>query len=318
MARKLGASVRPEETIRAWLTHGLTRDLSLGRRPLRNSVRRCASIQLRSHFSRHPDSCSEIERKLHEKGFTHSIALEYKSWNSDALLEPDELLIDVLLDREVRASDIGAFLSWYANEFDNTAAKADDVYELMRKGELEAGYAQILSRAVATFYSGNTVHLEPWSLDRFGLFKGIGLRQYSGKIWLSSSTLDDPITKYLVRDRTRSVSSEFIDQYKELLGIAALRRYLRGQLKKSKPRCKWLLITASVQFQREGQTIMEYDGGILRVSSRSGKLTWYGLESKNGKENPAASLRRRLKTLGVNAEVISLNTTYACAVVPLF
>jgi len=318
VAKKLNSGTDTSATLEKWIKKGLTRDLSLGRRPPRAGIKRCVSIQLRSHFSTHPDSCSEIERKLHEKGFPYSVALEYKAWNSEALLEPDELLIDVLLDRNVRATDIGTFLAWYCNEFDTTTAKPDDFYELMRKGELETGYAQILSKAVTAHYPGTTVHLEPWSLERFGLFKDVTLRAHSGKIWLSSSMLDDPITKYLVRDRSKSMPPGIMDQYQELLGIAALRRQLRSKFKKSRPRCKWLLLTSSVQFQREGQNIMEYDGGILRVSSRSGNLTWYGLESKNGRENPTSSLRRRLKTLGVQAEVLSISQTHACAKVSLY
>ena len=31
---------------------------------------------------------------------------------------------------------------------------------------------------------------------------------------------------------------------------------------------------------------IEFDGGLLKVSSRSGRLTWYGMESKSGNENP--------------------------------
>ncbi len=56
---------------------------------------------------------------------------------------------------------------------------------------------------------------------------------------------------------------------------------------------------------------MEFDGGLLQISSRYGNLTFYGLESKHGGENAAESLRRRLSELEISVQPISINRDHA-------
>ena len=189
----------------------------------------------------------------------------------------------------------------------------------MRKQELETGYEQILSKAVETHFPGISVVLDPWKLKGFGLFVGVSNDSKRwGRVWASRSTLDDPYIKYLLRNRRRFVPKELEEEYTELLGLAELRKSLKRKWGKSRPRCRWLVVSSSVKFQKEGRTIIEYDGALLKVSSRSGKMTWYGLEAKSGREDPARSLRKRLKAIKVEAEVRSLNSSYAYVELPLY
>lgn len=313
--RRLGAITNPPATIATWMRSGLTRDLHLAKKePEKN---RCAVIKLRSHFSNHPRKPVEIEASLRKARFSHATVYEYRAWNSDTLLEPDELIIDALISDKVTTNHIGKFLSWYISEFDDTDSDPRNFFAVMRKAELESGYSQILSKAVEIAYPGITVELEPWPLMEFGCFKEVDIRPGKGAIWAADACLDSPIVKHLIRDRLKGIPRSFKDQYAEVMGVRLLRATLRKQWRHSAPRCKWLIASSSVRFLKDGKEIMEYDGGLLRVSSRSGKLIWYGLETKNGAENPATSLAKRLAAIGVNAIPKTLNSSHAYVEVPL-
>lgn len=297
--------------IKKWLTAGLTRELGLGRKPKANKIQRCLQIKLRDHFSSHPDSCSEIELKLKNKKFTHSTVFQYLSWNSDALLEPDELIIDVLMDKTPTSSDIGKVIYWFISEFDNFSAKHDDSFEFLRKKAIDASYTQIFSKAVEKYYPRVTVRIEPWRLSRFGLFPKFTLHENQGAIWAASGKLDDDLIGHILRDKSASITPELKEQYLELLGIKALRNELRREWGRKTPKCRWLVLTSSVTFLRDGKDLIEYDGGLLKISARSGALTWYGLETKNGRENPTSSLKKRLDTLAIKGEVKSIDSRFA-------
>ena len=312
----LNSTDRAGEEIQKWLNLGLQRYLKLGRLPKREKIERCVMIRLRSHFLIHPDSCVELEEKLKKKGFSHPSVFEYKSWNSDILFEPDELIIDVLLDKAPIPSDFGKLLFWFTSEFDSTNIEPDDFFYMTRKSDIEAGYYQILSRSIETHFPGITVKLDPWRLKGFGLFDKYGLSEARGNIWIASAEMDDPISKHLFRDRRSKISKELAGQYEELMGLKALKDSLKKKWKGKKPRCRWLLITSSVKFLKNEKIIMEYDGGLLKVLPISGRLTWYGLETKKGKENPERSLRKRLSKLGIQGKVDTINQFSAYVEIP--
>lgn len=311
--QRLEGVENPEKEITHWLSSGFSKDLKLGRKPKRDKINRCLHIRLRSHFSTHLGSITDIEFQLKKKGFSHPAVFRYNAWNSDALLEPDELIIDVLVDRKPCPSDIGKITYWFLSEFDSCTAKHEDTYELLRKGAIDASYAQIFVRAVETYFPGVTARIEPWGLNKFGIFPNYELAENRGGIWAAAAKLDDPITSYILRDRTRNISEELKDRYSELMGIRAIRNELRNEWKTATPRCRWLILTSSVIFCRDGKNLIEYDGGLLKVSARSGELTWYGLETKNGNENPLRSLSKRLRTLNIVAETKAINTKFAYA-----
>ncbi len=300
----------PQEIIN-WLNSGLSKDLRLGAKPKKNRINRCIQIHLRDQFSIHPDSCTGIEFKLKNIGFSHSAVFKYVSWNSDTLFEPDELIIDVLVDRRPCLNDIGKIAYWFLSEFDSFFAKHDDTYKLLRKQAIESSYSQIFSRAVEMYFPGVTVKIEPWGLNKFGIFPKYSLAENRGGIWAANAKLDDPITGHILRDRTGKIVPELQNRYLELMGIKALKDELRKEWETSTPRCRWLILTSSIIFCRDGKNLIEYDGGLLKISSRSGKLTWYGIETKNGSENPLRSLKKRLKTINIKAKTKAINTKHA-------
>jgi hypothetical protein len=71
------------------------------------------------------------------------------------------------------------------------------------------------------------------------------------------------------------------------------------------------VLTGSVQFWREGKSLIEFDGGLVRISARSGRMTFFGLESKSGQQNPYHSLRKRTKVLGIQGSVLRVSNDYA-------
>jgi len=308
---KLSTSRNPGKEISRWLKSGLSRDLKLGRAPRDEKIYRFLNIKLRDHFSSHPDSFSDVEFKLMEKGFTHPAVFKYSSWNSDTLFEPDELIVDVLGDRKPTPKDIGKIAYWFLSEFENFTVNQNDIGGLLRKKGLDPSYVQIFSKAVEAHFPGVTVKIEPWPLNRFGKFSKFQIDANKGGIWASSSKLDDPIISHIFWGDGSDIPTDLNDTHSELLGLKATRDAIRKEMKGLNPKCRWLVLTSSVTFCREGRSLIEYDGGLLKISSRSGELTWYGVETKTGGENPARSLRKRLSTLNINSPVISLSTKTA-------
>lgn len=299
--------------ISLWLKSGLSRDLKLGKKPKENKIQRCLQIKLRDHFSSHPDSSSEIEFKLKKKGFSHPAVFQYLSWNSDALFEPDELIIDVLMEKKPSPTDVGKAIYWFISEFDAVDSKPENSIHFLRKKAIQSSYAQIFSKAVETYFPEVTVKIEPWRLSKFGIFPNFTLNEGKDGIWASSAKLDDDFIKHILRDKSKSISKELENQYMELMGLNAVRKELRKEWKKITPRCKWLVLTSSVIFYKDGKSLIEYDGGFLKISARNGGLTWYGVETKNGNENPMKSLKKRLDVLGIKYELKKINNKFAYA-----
>jgi hypothetical protein len=69
------------------------------------------------------------------------------------------------------------------------------------------------------------------------------------------------------------------------------------------------LLTASITIgTAEKPDMIEFDGGAVKVSARTGRLTFYGLESKSGKGSAINSLKRRIDRLGIEATLVPLKT----------
>lgn len=310
---KLKVSSDPFGQIDRWLSKGIVRDMKLGKRLNKESLESIVSIRTRSHFTSTDEQPSALEGQLVALGFTHPIAFKYTSWNTDKLFEPDESIIDIFTTKKTKATDIGSALYWFISCFDRMDSQPDDFLDVTNRIELDPVYRLFFSKAVERYFPEMRVELESWNLRKFGLFKEISFPIYKGSVWAASATLDDQFTKYLVRDRRNKVLNSDKDDYQELMGINKLRRYLKASWKSKKPRCRWLIITASIKFySKTGKTpIIEYDGALLKIASRSGKLTWYGLESKNGNENPHKSLKKRLEVLGIDVEPTKIDSKSA-------
>lgn len=312
----LESSLDHEQTISQWLGLSSIKSLRLTNKARRNAVSTHARITLRSHFSAPSEKPVTIEKKLRDLGFTHASVFEYKPWNSNITLEPDEITLDFSTTENYN-HHLGRTLSWFISNFDTKNSPPNDYFELTNKSTLEDGYSQILNTALQKIFPDTTVKLDTWPLVRFGLFREHGLSPGSGCIWAAEAMLSDQISKHLFRDKSRTISPELKEQYCELLGIKALRDVLRNRWSGRRVRCRWLIITSSIKIQRENRSIMEFDGGLLQVSTRSGKLTWFGLESKSGNENPQRSLNKRLRAIGLTYSAEPINKNYAYVEIPI-
>ncbi|MBN2138725.1 MAG: hypothetical protein JW720_13030 [Sedimentisphaerales bacterium] len=310
---KLKQSNNAKNRISSWMKKGALRDLRIGNRPPSGSVVIAGSIRLRTHFVGTNLSPAEIELSLRRKNFMYPLALNYQAWNSEAMIEPDELIIDGIVAGTATSSDIGRLLSWMIRQFESPDAGADDTYELLRKADFENTYVLLVKRAFELAFPGKTATIEPWPLSRFGLFAESPPEGSRGCVWACDGKLADQISKHIVRDRSRTIPTVLKDRYAELLGIRALRNHLRSKWRDKRLRQRCLLVTASVRFRDSERDLIEFDGGIAVVSSRGGYITWYGLESKRGSGDPFSSLKNRLEDLGLPTDVHKLSARHAFA-----
>jgi hypothetical protein len=85
-----------------------------------------------------------------------------------------------------------------------------------------------------------------------------------------SSRIDYPIVTHILRDRSARIPYILRFQYAELQGIKRLRSALRRCWTQKELRQKRLVLTASTQLLGSSGTIIEFDGALLRISTRSG------------------------------------------------
>jgi len=307
----------PNQIIDQWIELSDFSQLNIRNNLNFKNCNRVASFKLRSHFSFFTQNYSTLELELLKKKFQFPVIFEYRSWNSDVVLEPDEVIVDVITSKIVRPEDIGKLLSWLIYKFESFNIDYFDDFELYKKLELSPTYLELLIRAVELSFPNVQVRFQPWQLSKFGILKDYSFVSNRGGIWASNSLMNDPIIKHILRKRRKKISNELITSYWELQGISFLRDHLRKKWRRKNLRQKCLIITGSIRFFSDDRDIIEYDGGILTVSSRSGKLNWYGLESKSGNANPKNSLERRLSKLNIKYEIYSINNDYAYVKIPL-
>jgi HD superfamily phosphohydrolase len=305
--------------IEQWLDQALFRYLKLGSFNIRNKCSIASTIRLRSHFSGLPDTLVSIEKELYKKRFELPVAFEYQSWNSDFMFEPNEIIIDVMTMNSPRTTDVGKLLSWFISKFENFKAKPNDDFEVLRKLELESSYIGLMKRAIEIGFPNVKVRVRNWPLADFGIFKEYLESGQKGRIWASNARMDDPISKHIVRHRSINIPSRLKPAYTEMLGIIELRRKLIRKWINPIPRQKCLLVTSSIIFTRDDtdKDFIEYDGGIITVSSQGGRLVWYGLESKSGRTSPVHTLKRKIEVLGLKGNVFPLGKKHAYAELPI-
>lgn len=305
-------STNPLSRIDSWLSSGLTRDLKVGKRYKHKQINSLLSIKFRTHLSQIKGSIVKVERDLINRGYCHSAIHKYHSWNSDTLLEPDEYIIDVQKRESFTSEDLGKLFVWIMDTFDDLNCTPENLIGVSKKIELESAYKEAFSKAFNENYRDVNLSFEPWPLNDYGVFPLLAIQETKGSAWASKGKMGETITRHLLRDRSANIEPHLRDSYKELSGIRALRLlYRRGIRAGKKPRCRWIIFTSSIILNRDGNPFLEFDGGILKISTRSGRLTWYGLETKNGNENPASSLRRRLRKHGIHGDVTSIDTSHA-------
>ena len=313
----LNKNKNPYNHINNWLTYYYFSQLQLGKKLNFSDCNRVASFKLRSNFSFFTENYAALEIELKKKKFQLPVIFEYRSWNSDILLEPNEVIVDILTTKIVRPEDVGKLLSWLIYKFENFKLEYIDDFELFKKLELSSTYLELLTRAVELSFPNIHVRFQPWQLSKFGILSDFTSNLYQGGVWASNSLMNDPVTKHILRKRWHKLPQELKASYWELQGISFLRDILRKKWQYKNLRHKCLVFTGSIRFSTIDRDLIEYDGGILTVSSRSGKLVWYGMESKSGNKNPKQSLEKRLSKLDIKYEVFTINKDYAYAKVQL-
>lgn len=307
----------PVSEIHRWLGLSLFNDLKLGRRPDPRKYASLGTCRLRSHFTVFPQSPVGLEQHLKELGFSHPVALVYPSWNTDVLLEPDESILDVVSPLPHTVNLLGKLILWHVSYVDDLTSGLDDPVTLFVKFDLEASYVSLLDRAIRIRLPGTSLRVRPWRLKDFGLFPDDSIPEKKGCVWASTPRLDDPIVTHILRDRSGRVPSALRNQYEELKGIRALRLTLRRSWTQRELRQRWLVLTASTELVGASGTIIEFDGALVRISTRSGGMRLYGLESKKGSENPYLSLAKRLRKASIPATCFKLGTHHAFAEIAL-
>lgn len=136
----------PSKIISSWLGESLFHRLGIGRIQPRHSHRVAATMTLRSHLSSTPDSASGIEEKLRNKGFELPIVFEYQAWSSDTVLEPDELIIDVMTSSGATTGDVGKLLAWWISEFEDFFGDPKEELVVLRKIEMSNTYLGLLEK----------------------------------------------------------------------------------------------------------------------------------------------------------------------------
>jgi len=317
MHRHLKGCANPQSEIAECTKKSDFEELNIVQRPSPNRAEIAASIHLRSHFLGTGRSAAATESTLQRKGFPFAVVLRYEAWNAEAILEPDELVIDAVVKGTPTPQDVGRLIAWMIWQFEARNATPDDTVEFFLKGDLEKAYVSLLRRAFELAFPKKSLRIEPWPLARFGLFPDTPPEGSRGAIWACKAELDDPIAKHVLRDRSGSIPADLRDQYGELLGLRELRRHLRSKWKGKSLRQRCLLVTGSVRLRDDKNDLMEFDGGIAVVSSRGGRITWYGLESKRGSGDPEHSLESRLAQLQLPGDVHKLSAQYAFAKIEL-
>lgn len=299
-----------------WLKSGLMRVLHV---PLSRSRGHIGCMRIRSLFHWDNKQPAQLERELLSSGFSNPLVLRYSAWNSDALLEPDEIVVDAFSQTEVTGRDIGKLLAWSIGHFEGLTERPKELdIELLHRRDMVPSYLELLERAINQRIAGIKVRLEVWDLTVLGI-RGFEERPpWEGGIWASNSRLDDALTRRILRrHRNIEVPARWQHQAEELRGLAILREWLRRTWGAGTPRRRWLLVPAGVRIVRDKKDLIEFDGGIVEISMRSGAINWWGLETKRGRENPRRSLERRLRRMKVLSAVYGLSTLHAVCKVSL-
>jgi len=313
ICQRLKTSQYPNTLILGWMLSGSTRNIQLPRAQGRGPGKTCASIRLRSHLSYSPSRIVDLERSLESKGIKFPGVFQYRSWNSEVTLEPDELIIDSISWGDPTVNDVGKLLAWFLRNFEDLYAKEDNSFQIFRKGDFEKAYVSLFGRIVEIFRPGWTVSVYPWRFADFGLFRKVPLDESKGAVWAAPADLGDPITKHIVRLRAKkNMKGRVARQYEEVKGLRELRKHLLKEwgTRTKRLRHYCLVCPASVVLSDGARDLIEFDGGILKIMSRSGAVTWYGLETKSNR-GALRSLERRVEGLAVGGTVRSLGPRHA-------
>lgn len=298
----------PKSKIDEWTSKGLLSELKIGQWKSDNYANLC-STKWRSIFYFSEEPLFVIERQLRIKTKQIAVATQYEPWSSSNTVDASEIFIDIYGRKQYAARVVGKVMCWLFEKHDEQPHKQSE-FTTAIKQDLSNAYFDCVKRLIELLMPSCTLRLDPWPLNRFGI--NLGTRKGLG-IWATSNNLNDAYTRFFLRDRSKKVNASYKSQYNELLGLKQLRTQLKARWGTTKKRQLCFLITASIKIMKEQKQIIEFDGGLLTISRRSGNVVWYGLEAKSGSTNPATSLKKRLNRLEIKSEVTRLGPRYAAA-----
>lgn len=299
--RYLALQADPKGEILRWMKSGLFNDIGLTRKGFGSKkIESVCELKLRSHFVKISERPVLLEKDFIKLGFSHTSILTYKSWNSIISLEPDEFILDIFNDTSYSTNNLGKLILWVMSKVDNLNADIKDKFAIYSKNDIEGLYLAVLKRVFKLKDNDFEFNTFSWRLQEFGLFNNTGLLSNKGTVWAADPYLDSPISKHLLLERRKKISKDLRTHYEELVGLRKLATYIKSNIS---PRQRYLIFSSSVRIYKDNKPIIEFDGGVMRISTYDGKLTWYGLETKTGKENPQTTLQKKVSTLGMDGSV---------------
>jgi hypothetical protein len=226
--------------------------------------------------------------------------------------EPPHTYVDVLVPGSPTPYQVGSVISWFSNELDKSGASLGenaDIYDPLRKRDLGEVYASLVTDAVRLAW-GKTLLLHPWPLARMG----IGPPEMPPvPAWRANWELSDHHIKSILRRKQKEVPQHLRATLAELRGVADLRDRLVKQDKNNSGHAKrlrqaHLVLTSSIRFMGENDKVdAEFDGGIIKISSRSGQLTLHAVEAKSANiaQKALNEMKKKLQKLGLSATSVS-------------
>lgn len=257
--------------------------------------------------------------------------LVFPSWEGSAThLEPDEVYVDVIGRRAPDTRAIGRLIVWLGRQFDWTQAREKESFWLYVKNDLVPTYRDLLAQAIAALYDGVELELNAWPLAEFGLWKGQDVA-VEGLLWLADGKRRSPVLQYMSTAARPTGEGTAAHRWYELMGVLDLVSSLQRAQAADTSAYRLLVLTCSIVLKAKGsgKHIMEFDGGVVRIHTRSGRMVFYGLETRSSETAQACcnDLKRRLRKLARLAgprrtsllgPVKSINPHSACAQIRLY
>ncbi len=298
----------PSDEILRWLKLGLFRELNLNEDyPKFHEINLCGEIRVRSHFATTSKTTVVIDSELRKMGAEYPATFLYKPWNSDLLLEPGELIIDWFSTTKYSSINSGKLILWIISNLDSMD---DDTISIFVKNDLEKNYVSLISKAIESRFEIKdfSMQISPWPLEKFGIFGAGELRNTKGSIWATDSRMNDLVSKKIFSPRHKEVPNQLKTKYAELLGLRKLRQKVsKNWLGRIILKQRFLIITGSILFLSGSTIIKEFDGAIIKISTSSGQMVFYGLETKTNKENALVALQKSTSEIGINGKIYLLN-----------
>jgi hypothetical protein len=310
--RHLAGSGDVTAEISRWMKIGRFDELKLtGSGPGFRDLLRVGEIRLRSHFATAGDAPVEIEEDLRHLGGEFASAMIYKGWNSDVLIEPEELFVDLFAVKGYSTRMLGKLIVWLMAKVDKVRPETEgaSMVDVLAKNDLEQSYIGLVSRILecSSGIANCGLQVSAWPLREFGLFPENEIPKSKGAVWAAGARLNDAVSRPLFNSRPRNVPKILRTQYAELKGLGRLRLALRKEWKtENEPRHRFLVFTSSVRLLSGSTVAKEFDGAIVKISARSGQVTFYGMETKTNNDNALTALERSVKDLGLKGKTYSV------------